>query len=237
MTLLTTNPHPRREQIRLVGADVDFESLGGRMARSIYIVEAGGGRMHVQCEDNSLQQLSGLRDFELVSPDPAYIRKILATSNNDAAQVWQIDDPAGTPVYVDETTDFNDVGAGDVDPWPASEAIGDQMAIGYATPFEHLSLTIGTAGVGGTLTWRYWDGSAWSTVPDLVDDSTGFTAGTSTYDVRWGRPSNWTALAINGSAQLYYVVAQVATVYSTNPVLSQGRVVFDTDVESIRVGY
>lgn len=143
--------------------------------------------------------------------------------NDAAAQVWQIDDPAGSPVFVNETTDFNSAGANDVDPWPTSEAIGDQMAVGFAQKFSKLRLNVGTAGVGGTLTWRYWNGTSWTTLSGVSDGTTGLTT-SGTNNVTWTAPTDWVARSLNGSASLYYVVAQVATTYSTNPIITQGFV-------------
>jgi len=140
-----------------------------------------------------------------------------------AAQVWQVDDPAGAPGYVDETTDFNDAGANDVDPWPLVEAIGDHFAIGFADTFTRLTIDVGTAGVGGTMTWRYWDGASWTALTGVVDGTSEFTA-SGRNEVTFALPGNWTARTLNGSASLFYVVAEVDTVYSTNPIITQGWV-------------
>lgn len=139
----------------------------------------------------------------------------------NAGQAWQIDDPAGTPVYVDETADFASAATGDVDPWPTSEAAGDQFAIGFRGPFNSLTLTLGTNGVGGTLAWKYWNGTAWTAVSGLVDGTTGFTAsGTVTFTM----PTNWKPRTLNGSASLFYLVAEVATLYAPNPILTSGTI-------------
>lgn len=166
-----------------------------------------------------------------------------AAAQVDASAAIQIDDPGGTPAYVDETTDFASAAAGDVDPWPASEAEGDQFAVGYVDPWGKLKVTIGTAGVGGTLAVKYWNGTSWTAVTGLVDNSTGFTAGTSTYDITFDVPNDWVARSINGSPDLYYVVFEVATVYSTNPILDQGQIElggpydeYDVEIEVTKTG-
>lgn len=143
-----------------------------------------------------------------------------ATQQN-AAQAWQIDDPAGTPVYVDETADFASAAANDVDPWPATEAAGDQFAVAYGQPFDKIAMTVGTVGVGGTLAVKYWNGTAWAAVSGLSDATTGFTVGGAN-DITWTMPTDWTPLSINGSESIYYVVFEVATIYGTDPVLTQG---------------
>lgn len=153
-----------------------------------------------------------------------------------ASQVWQIDDPAGTPVFVDLTTEFNSAATGDVDPWPAAEAIGDQLAIGFTRPFIGLNIDVGTAGVGGTLLWRFWDGTAWVTVSNLTDDTTGFTV-LGVNNVLWGMPLTWATRSLNGSAALYYIVAEVATTYATNPVLDQGSVPGFDATQQVNFGF
>ena len=147
----------------------------------------------------------------------------LQTPNSDdaASQVWQIDDPAGTPAFVDETADYNSVGAGDVLPFPASEAVGDQFAIGFTSTFGGVNIDVGTAGTAGSLTWKYWNGTAWTNLAGVTDDTTGFTV-TTPNDVTWTVPTDWATRTLNGSAALYYVVAEVAVVYTINPILDQG---------------
>jgi len=144
-----------------------------------------------------------------------------AIAPQNVGKCLQIDDPAGTPVYVDQTSEAQSSTADDVDPWPASEAIGDQMAVGFHSPFNKLTVTVSaTAGVGGTLTYKYWNGTAWTAVSGLTDATTGFTvAGANT--VVFTMPTDWAPRSLNGSDDLYYLVAEVAGVYSTNPILNQ----------------
>lgn len=147
----------------------------------------------------------------------------LVASNVAPTEVWQIDDPAGAPVFVSELADFNSFALTDVDPWVAVEAVGDQFAIGSTGPFNKLTVRVSTAGVGGTLTWKYWNGSAWTAVSGLADATTGFTVlGQNT--VTFTMPTNWVARTLNGGASLYFLVAEVATLYAPNPVLGHGEV-------------
>lgn len=140
------------------------------------------------------------------------------------SKVWQIDDPGGTPSYVDETSDFASSTADDVDAFPDPDAVGDQLAIGFHSPFAAMSITVGsTPGTDGTVTWKYWDGSTWQDLTGVTDGTTGFTAGGAN-DVTWTMPTDWEPLSINGSAELYYVVAEVASDYTTVPVLSTGAI-------------
>lgn len=145
----------------------------------------------------------------------------VAVTEATALSALQIDDPAGTPSFVDETADAASATAGDVDPWPAVEAEGDQLALGYSSPFNAITVAIGTAGVGGTIAVKYWNGTAWTTVSGLTDATTGLTAGTSSYAMTFTMPTDWVAKSLNSGPDYYYLVLEVASVYATNPVLSK----------------
>lgn len=142
-------------------------------------------------------------------------------SDAPAAQVWQVEDSPLT--FVDETADFNSAGANDVLPFPATEAVSDYFAIGYASLFSRLRINIGTSGVGGVVAWEYWNGSAWAALT-VTDGTTSFTAATGLKDVTFSPPADWRTTSLNGSAQLFYVRARVTTVYTTNPQITQGFV-------------
>ncbi|NBC17444.1 MAG: hypothetical protein GVY18_09055 [Bacteroidetes bacterium] len=148
----------------------------------------------------------------------------VAATQADATKALQIDDPSGSPSYVDETSDFASAATGDVNPWPTSEAVGDQFAIGYTEIFSKFNVTIDTAGAGGSLAVKYWDGSQWTTVSGLSDASSGLTAGTSSYDISFDVPGDWAKKSLDGSEELYYIVLEVTSTYSTDPVLSQGYI-------------
>lgn len=155
-------------------------------------------------------------------------------ASNTAGQVWQVDADGG-PSYVDETTDFNDSGGGDdadLQPFPTSEAVGDWFAIGYLRPFERVTFDNASggaaAGVGGTVTWEYWDGSAWSALSGVSDGTSGFTAAKADgQELTFTVPSDWAATTINASASLFYIRARLTGVYSTNPLYDNGAITAD----------
>lgn len=161
---------------------------------------------------------SGVNDVDFTLPTDWAKRGLNALP---AAQVWQVDDSG--PTFVDETTDFNSAAAGDCLPFPATEAVGDYFAVGHADPFEQLIIDTGTAGVAGIVAWEYWNGTAWAALPDLVDDTNGFTT-TAPQQVLWKVPDDWAVHTLGGSALLYYVRARVTTVYSTNPIIDEGEI-------------
>ena len=77
-------------------------------------------------------------------------------------------------VFMDYTTAFNNTGTNDVPLIPAVEEVNDAFYFGSANKFSGLKLDIDTAGVGNTIVWEYWDGSAWSSLT-VTDLTSGFT--------------------------------------------------------------
>ena len=147
----------------------------------------------------------------------------VAVSNDTFAQVWQVDNTT----FVDETTDANSSANADWTVFPATEDTSDYVAMGYRQKFKKVIFDYanGTAGVGGTVTWEYWNGSSWAALSGVTDGTTGFTATAGDGKVlTFTVPTDWAATSLNGSQNLYYIRALVASTYSTNPVLDQGYV-------------
>src|SRR5690606_29374193 len=133
-------------------------------------------------------------------------------------------------VFSDDTTDLNDVGTADVALMPATEVVNDAFYFGLSEKFTGISITLSTAGDGSAVTFEYYNGHSWvnlATAHNLVDDSAGFTTGTSTYLITWTIPSDWAQVLVvdeNASGTAYWVRARVSTAsYSTVPVATRGR--------------
>lgn len=77
-------------------------------------------------------------------------------------------------IFTDETTDFNDGDTSDCPLIPSTEAIDDAFYYGSSNKFQGLQLNVGQIGVGNTIDWEYWDGSAWSSLV-VTDLTNGFT--------------------------------------------------------------
>lgn len=149
----------------------------------------------------------------------------------EASIVWQFDD--GTTAFVDQTTGFNDATDANCTPFPATATTDDAFYVGRESgtfsniTFDYLN---GTAGIGGTVAWEYWDGTAWTAVSGLTDATAGFT--TAVADglvVSWTVPTDWAVTSVNGRSA-YYIRARVTGGYSTDPVLDQGFVETTTNV-------
>lgn len=137
-----------------------------------------------------------------------------------------ITDDGGT--YVIDTTDFGDAGANDVAPLPATPAVDDACYFGESTKtFKQVDILIGTQGAGTwTVTWEYWNGSAWTSLAGVTDGTTGFTAATGWVTTSWTVPTDWATCTVDGVLG-YYVRARVSayTSVTTQPLLTQGYVI------------
>lgn len=125
-------------------------------------------------------------------------------------------------VFADDTVDANSAAANDVPLMPAAPALNDAFYFGegFATsgPFNALRITLGTAGVGGTIAWEYYNGAVWAALA-VTDGTNGFlTAGTNY--VTWTIPADMGHVAVNGQDR-YWVRARVLTAFAPIPLATQ----------------
>ncbi|KKK82777.1 hypothetical protein LCGC14_2800000, partial [marine sediment metagenome] len=150
-------------------------------------------------------------------------RRFVSAHDVLITQAWQVDDTPTDNAFVDVTTDLIDAGADDVLPFPATEAIGDYFVVMFKHRFPNMRINVGTVGVGGVMILEYWNGTAWTALSGVTDNTTSFTV-LGLNSISWTVPGDWATRSINGSALLYPVRARITTVYSTNPILTQGFV-------------
>lgn len=145
-------------------------------------------------------------------------------------QGYAIDDD--NAVWTDDTTDFNDAGAGDVDLLPAYPVVGDGIYLGLSEKFCKVKVTTSQARTGtATLSVKYWNGTSWTAIAaaDLDDDSTGWSATAGTHIIHFVPPSDWAANTAangpNGEAGYFVVVEMTAmTDVTQQPLATQGWV-------------
>lgn len=136
-------------------------------------------------------------------------------------------------IAADESTDINDANpAGDV-PWAFSQA-DDAIYFGNATPFQRARFNIQTAGkYVATTVWEYWNGSAWTAIPEIYDTTNAtVTNGSASFKrtgsryIQWQVPDDWTAAApgVGSAVNQYWVRCRIASFTSntTPAALSQG---------------
>lgn len=132
-------------------------------------------------------------------------------------------------VWVDDTTDATDAGAGDVELMPLHPTVGDGVYFGYGEQFCKLKLTTSQARAGtATISLKYWNGSAWTLVPaaEVEDDSAGYSGSPGTHFVHFVPPDDWVANdAANGpNGQTgFFVVMEITalTDMTTQPLLTR----------------
>jgi len=87
--------------------------------------------------------------------------------------------------------------------------------------FNQINFDIDTASSGLTLVKEYWNGSAWTTLSDVVDGTTNLTTdGTISFSV----PTDWTTNSVNSGTAMYFVrlrsstnIATAPTAYTSSP--------------------
>lgn len=113
-------------------------------------------------------------------------------------------------VFTDQTAASNNAAANDMNPLGAV-ALNDASYFGLSNPFDLIAFQIGTQGSWtGSVTWEYWNGSLWSPVSGLIDNTTGFTEAPGTYNVSWTMPTDWEKTTVNAVGPYYYVRVRVS---------------------------
>ena len=145
--------------------------------------------------------------------------------DTDMPRVWYFDDSASE--FTEETLDAKGPSNADWTVFPATEAVGDYAAFGYTSTFTQLKFDYanGTAGVGGTVSWEYWNGTTWTALSGVTDNTNSLTVAVADgLTVTWTLPTDWATRTLSSVESLYYVRARINTVYTTNPILDQGYV-------------
>lgn len=156
-----------------------------------------------------------------------------ATYNAFSGTAWTSCFTSIGGVLSDESRDLNDTVP------PASDvpftfgAINDAIYFGATGPFQRIRINIGTAGVyTASGAWEYWNGSAWTSVGTVYDDSNAtVTDGTQPFKrtgsryIQWQVPADWTAYDITGDPTSQYWIRWRVTNFTsmtTGPALTSG---------------
>lgn len=135
-------------------------------------------------------------------------------------------------VFTTETTEANNATPDDMTLLPAAPVQDDDAYyIGSDYTFDKITITISTAGAGTwTITWKYWNGSAWTALSGVTDGTTSFTTA-GTKDVTFTLPSDWAQTAVNAITK-YWVKADLTayTSITTQPLGQQAWAVGRTIV-------
>ena len=136
--------------------------------------------------------------------------------------VYQVD--ASPLTYTDITAAATDATDADTVPYPATEAVGDFLAIGYSSAFRALRFDRAgcTNGAGGLATYEYLSTSgSWKTLSEVFDSTNSFKAALADHHIcGWSLPGDWTSQSLNG-VSAFWIRIRCTTVWTTNPTISQ----------------
>jgi hypothetical protein len=129
--------------------------------------------------------------------------------------------------FTDETADA--ISAAGADVAVPQNSTGDALYVGADDVFGILNIDIATAATGSpTVAWEYWNGSSWTAVTGLTDNTTAFSAGTGFLTVEFDVPSNWVARTVGAGTtgtQIrgphYYVRARTTATATADAVVDE----------------
>jgi hypothetical protein len=127
--------------------------------------------------------------------------------------------PSASATWTTDTTDVNDAGTADVALLPAYPTVGDGFYFGHLTEkFCRIQAVYSTARTGtATLTWKYWNGSSFTALTTVEDDTAGWSTTAGTEFVHFVPPSDWAiCTAADGPNETagYFVVCEMTAITS-----------------------
>lgn len=145
------------------------------------------------------------------------------TPRENVSEAILEDDSAATFTYY--TAEAGNETLGDFPLFPATPTVDDAVYFGHYTPFTSVVVDVDQAGVGDwTLVWEYWSGAAWTAIPGVTDNTSGWQVAGET-SASWALPAGWAALVSPGGSglSLFFVRARlsVLTVATTVPEASR----------------
>ena len=173
--------------------------------------------------DWGLQTVEGITAYWIRSRVSAYTSK---TTQPLATRI------AGTTItgpstFTDDTTDFTDAGASDVNLLGAHPIVNDGFYVGDGEQFFKVLVTTSQARTGtATLGLEYWNGAEWKTLTG-TDGSTGWSATAGPLVISFAPPTDWvantTANGPNGEAGYFIRMrASAITSVTQQPQATQG---------------
>lgn len=153
-----------------------------------------------------------------------YPRTLVLDDGPQAVLVYAaIQDNGG--VFTDYTAQAQSPDADDVPLLPDPLALNDAFYFGSLEEFNRLDVELGRRAYGTfSIAWEVWDGASWVAVPDLVDDTLGFTAAAGTRTVSWSAPPAWVTTTVDG-VSAYWVRARASAVTSMSQQPLAGEIV------------
>lgn len=121
--------------------------------------------------------------------------------------------------FTNDTLPSYDTFTNDMTLLPATPAVNDAYYFGNDAKFDEIELNVSTAGSGTwTITWEYYNGTAWAALSGVTDGTTGFTT-SGTNSITYTVPTDWAVTSVNGSANEFFIRGRVSayTSITTQP--------------------
>lgn len=168
--------------------ELDLVTFGRQIAGAgHWMMDLRGLSLDIQDEDATNEFHVSLQNLSATAKDPI----------TDASMQGAVADDGGA--QTDQTAEANSAAANDMTLLPAGPAVNDAYYFGGRGPFSTLTLNIGTAGAGDwTITWEYWNGSAWVALAGVTDNTTHFRAAAGNRTMVFTQPSDWVRSTIGG---------------------------------------
>ncbi len=143
-----------------------------------------------------------------------------ATLYDDAIRNFKQEDNSASS-FTDDTRDANDPGANDVALFPAGAGANDAAYFGHDERISLLKVNTGTAGAGTyTVTWEYYNGTAWASLTD-VTDGTGAFKTTGLQTVSYAIPADWAKVTVDTDNRYWIRARRDGGTVTTNPSMTQ----------------
>ena len=151
---------------------------------------------------------------------------VLIRARNQGIAVAVIEEDNSLASFTDWTSEGNSTvsPANDFDILPATPASDDAFYLGAAETFDRFRIDIETAadfGAVDDVSWEYWNGTIWSALSGITDETDSFTNTGDDQVVSWTIPGNWATTTVNSQGPLYYVRGRSDTTATVQPVGSQ----------------
>lgn len=128
----------------------------------------------------------------------------------DRAILYHYVDGGAGDVWTDYTTQANNNTPNNFPLLPPIPVVNDAFYFGSKNIFNNIKLNIGTAGIGNGIVWEYYNGTTWIAMPNLTDNTSGFTV-SGTNLVIFNIPPDLVGVGVHGSSIDYYIRARVTT--------------------------
>lgn len=117
-------------------------------------------------------------------------------------------------VYTNDTTDASNTTNADTQ---MLSNTGDVIYFGKNLKFDTVSWDVSTLGIGGIVTWEYWNGTTWAILPDYA--GVNYPSFTNDGYISFIPPSDWATTQVNSDTSgYYYVRSRVVLPYTTPPI-------------------